>query len=287
MAINSSAEYWGGSASLIHTDPLGTADTPPPEETRIYHVAGTQHVAGPWPVDEAGIAPLALYPTGRHPLSPVQVWPLMRAFFAAMDAWLRDGTLPPPSAYPRIADGTLVPLDEVQRSFPAIPGVSLPSEIGVPHVLDYGPRWSEGIIDREPPALGPAYRPLVPSVNADGNEPGGIQPVELAVPLATYTGWNLRHPDAGNPEQMVAMLGSYLPFPAGPAEAAATGDPRPPISRRYRDREDYLRQVDAAIAALVERRLVLSVDAPSLRHRAEQQWQAHAAPIDSAVASVD
>src|SRR5581483_1698353 len=107
-------------------------------------------------------------------LSPVLMSPAMRALFVAMESWLRDGTEPPPSAYPRLSDGTLVPFATVRATFPALPGVRLPRDIGVPHVLDLGPRWAEGIIDREPPALGAAYAALVPAVDADGNEIGGL-----------------------------------------------------------------------------------------------------------------
>ena len=225
--------------------------------------------------------PLLPYPTGRHPLSPIMVQPTLRALEIALEQWVQNGTSPPPSAYPRIADGSLQPHEDVGAAFPAIPGVKLPREIGVPHVLDYGPRWSEGIIDREPPGLGPAYRPLVPSVNEDGNEPAGIQLLELRVPIATYTGWNLRHPDVGKPEAMVVMLGAYLPFPATPEAAAASSDPRTAISARYRDSEAYLARIEDAIVDLLAAHLLLPEDAPAIRERAVAQWEAHAAPVAS------
>ena len=281
FAINSSAEYWGGAASLLHTDPLGEHDTQPADTSRVYHIAGTQHVAGTWPVGEAGQMALLPYPTGKHPLSPVMVQPIMRALFAAMEGWLREGTEPPPSAYPRLADGTLSTFETVRESFPAIPGVHMPSEIALPRLLDYGPRWVEGIIDQEPPGFGAAYGARVPAVNADGNEPAGVQPLELRVPLATYTGWNPRHPDTGNPSLPAAMLGSYLPFVATDAEAAVKGDPRPSIAARYRDRDEFLQRVDAAIADLLAERLLLEEDVPALRRRAEAQWAAHAPTPDA------
>ena len=281
MYVNSSAEYWGGGASLLHTDPLGATDVEPPEEVRIYHIAGAQHVAGPWPPQEAGYMPLLPYPTGRHPLSPVMVQPALRALELALEQWVQNGTPPPPSAYPRIADGTLQSHERVVAAFPAIPGAKLPREIGVPHVLDYGPRWSEGIIDREPPGLGRAYGPLVPSVNEDGNEPAGVQLAELRAPIATYTGWNLRHPDTGRPDAMVVMLGAYLPFPATPEATAAGGDPRTAISTRYRDGEAYLARIEEAIVDLITARLLLAEDAPAIRERAVAQWEAHAAPVAS------
>jgi len=171
--------------------------------------------------------------------------------------------------------------ERVVAAFPAIPGAKLPREIGVPHVLDYGPRWSEGIIDREPPGLGRAYGPLVPSVNEDGNEPAGVQLAELRAPIATYTGWNLRHPDTGRPDAMVVMLGAYLPFPATPEATAAGGDPRTAISTRYRDGEAYLARIEEAIVDLITARLLLAEDAPAIRERAVAQWEAHAAPVAS------
>ena len=45
-----------------------------------------------------------------------------RALLVAMDAWADRGIEPPPSNYPRVDDGTLVPLDEARAAFPAIPG---------------------------------------------------------------------------------------------------------------------------------------------------------------------
>ena len=37
----------------------------------------------------------------------------------------------------------------------------------------------------------------VSAVNEDGNERAGIAVPEQTVPLATHTGWNLRHPESG------------------------------------------------------------------------------------------
>src|SRR6266536_6536871 len=51
-----------------------------------------------------------------------------------------------------------------------------------------------------PPRPGRAFGSLVSAVNADGNEVAGLVLPELAAPLATHTGWNLRHPDIGGAE---------------------------------------------------------------------------------------
>ena len=75
---------------------------------------------------------------------------------------------------------------------------------------------------------------LVPQVDRDGNELAGIHLPEIAVPLATYTGWNLRDPSIGAPEQREAFEGSYLAFPRTAAERDKSGDPRKSIAERYR-----------------------------------------------------
>jgi hypothetical protein len=264
IETNTSAEYWGAGASLIHTDPLGTRDAEIADEQRIYLGAGTQHVPGDFPPRDAGYLLQVPYPVGRHPGSPVLTRPVLRALFVALDAWLREGTPPPPSAYPRLDDGTLTTRDAVAASFPAIRGVEVPDDWGVPRVLDHGPHFAEGIVEREPQA----YGALVPAVDGDGNEIAGVRLPEVAVPLATYTGWNYRHPGIGNPQGMVAMLGSFFPFPTAPD----AGDARTPMGERYRDRDAYLRRVDAVIADLAERRLLLAEDGPVVRRRAEDTW---------------
>ena len=73
---------------------------------------------------------------------------------------------------------------------------------------------------------------------------------ELAVPLATHTGWNLRHPDIGGAEQLLVFAGATLPFHRTRAEREAAGDPRPSIEERYASRDDYLERVRDAARAL-------------------------------------
>ena len=53
---------------------------------------------------------------------------------------------------------------------------------------------------------------LVPQVDRDGNDLAGIHDPEVAVPLATTTGWNFRDPSVGNPGDIYQILGSYIPF---------------------------------------------------------------------------
>ncbi len=98
---------------------------------------------------------------------------------------------------------------------------------------------------------------LVPQVDADGNERDGVRLPEITVPLATYTGWNLRDPSIGAPDQRVSFEASYIPFPRTAAERQKTGDPRKSIAERYTSRDDYLGRYKKAADNLVQQRWIL------------------------------
>ena len=113
---------------------------------------------------------------------------------------------------------------------------------------------------------------LVPRVDADGNEVAGIRVPELAVPLATTTGWNFRAESVGNPTTLYALAGSYVPFARTKTEREARGDPRVSIEERYRDREDYLQRIRASAADLVKDRFLLDEDVEDVVQRATRHW---------------
>ena len=138
--------------------------------------------------------------------------------------------------------------------------------------IDYGERWDAGIIDLEPPRVGRAFPVLLPQVDGDGNDLGGIRMPEVAVPLATYTGWNLRHPDVGAPEELSRLVGSYIPFARTRAERERAGDPRPSIEERYRSRAEYLGLAAEAAVKLAAEGYLLGEDVPALVRRAAEQW---------------
>src|SRR5205807_10420422 len=48
---NTSYEYWGRAAALLHTSPDGQQDAAISENVRIYHFTGLQHFSGPFPPD--------------------------------------------------------------------------------------------------------------------------------------------------------------------------------------------------------------------------------------------
>jgi GNAT superfamily N-acetyltransferase len=262
---NTSYEYWGRAASLIHTTSDGMRDMPVSANVRIYQFTGLQHFSGPFPPAK-GSGDLL----GQQPESPVPVRYLWRAMIRNMDAWVRRNTSPPPSSYPKIADGTLVPLEKY--AFPAIPGVNKPHEANQAWRLDFGPKWRDGILSIQPPKVGKAFAVLVPQVNEDGNERSGVRLPEITVPLATYASWNLRDPSIGAPDQRVSFEGSYLPFPKTADDRNRTKDPRRSIAERYSGREDYLSRYGRAVDQLIQQQWILSEDRSALMRRGEQEW---------------
>jgi hypothetical protein len=156
----------------------------------------------------------------------------------------------------------LASVAEVQRRFPQIPGVIFPHEPDRLFVQEHGPEFERGIMAKEPPEVDTSkeYAVLVPQVDADGNDLAGIRTPHVEVPLATFTGWNLRLP--GCAEQDLASLnGSYLPFARTAGERRANGDPRPSLQERYPSRVSYVRTIAVAAQRLVEQRLLLEEDA--------------------------
>ena len=103
--VNTSSEYWRSDCSLIHTDLAGTGDVEPPEESRIYLLAGTQHGPGAAPLSRQTASGARV----ANPLNTVNQTPLMRALLIALEEWVADGKEPPPSRFPRLADETAVP----------------------------------------------------------------------------------------------------------------------------------------------------------------------------------
>jgi hypothetical protein len=189
---------------------------------------------------------------------------------------VRDGEPPPPSRVPRIADGTLVSPDAVR--FPSIPvnaygGVERPAVrfLGANnplHVVDRGAGYRageiSGVTSIEPPRIGTArYGALVPQVDLDGNDIGGVRAVYVQVPIGTYTGWNLVRDD-WFANGFCPLSGSFIPFAATKAERERTGDPRPSLEERYPTKQVYVAAVRKAAESLVAERLLLPEDAARL-----------------------
>ena len=253
--VNNSSEYWNRAASLITTDPQGTRDLPPAPEARVYLIAGAQHYVGV--LRERG-----MFTSCVNTLNHYRV---MRALMAAFERWLREDAEPPPSRYPRIADGTLVPVAAFKAQFPAIPNFRLPEANLRPPRLDLGHRFeTERIADNIPPILGPPFEALVPAPNADGNDRGGIALPELEVPLGTRTGFNTRQDAVGFPWASGRWDGAFVPFPRTELERKAAGDPRPSLAARYADRANYAARARAAAEDVVRQGYLLAEDVDAL-----------------------
>src|SRR6267142_2107181 len=232
---NTGTEYWQSGQSLIVTDGLGRRDGTPPESVRIYHFAGTQHV---------GIANTMPKGVCAMPPNNVDYAPLLRATLAALDRWVKDGTPPPPSRHPRLADGSLVDMTAPSLTIPGFTAAKAPSPRSR---IDYGPDFARGIIGKAlPVALADRYGVLVPKVDADGNETSGIRLPDIAAPTATAMGWSVRSASAGAAGELCYLDGSYLPFAKTKAEREAKGDMRPSLEERYRGPADYAAKVRAA-----------------------------------------
>ncbi len=274
ITTNTSAEYWRGDASLIHTDIAGTRDSEPPEDARIYLFASTQHGLGSVPLVDTDTNTGA---RGVHGFNAVDYAPLLRAVLIALDRWVTDGTPPPPSRFPRLADGTAIPGASVFTAYHGIPGATPPDPELLPTIrrLDLGPDAARGI-GHFPAVVGERYPHYVSAVDADGNETGGVRMPDVIVPAATYTGWNPRHPATGGAGQIIPMEGSTFPFATTAEERRRTGDPRPALAERYRDRADYLNRVRTAAEELVADRYLLAEDVPLAIAIAAERWDAFA-----------
>lgn len=240
--INTTTDYWTRAASLLHTDVEGKKDAKIDPNVRMYFIAGRQHVDS-----RVGI--------------------IGRALLTALDRWVSGGVEPPESQIPKISDGTLVTLKAYCNALPDIPGIRIPPSFYNPYRLDLGPRWdTEGIADNVPPEIGPRYVCLVPQVDEDGNEIAGIKLAEIAVPLASFTGWFMRSSSFSNTLRI--NVGRIWPFPNTAEERKKTGDPRESIAERYRTKEDYVFKVTECLLELNRQRFLLDEDVTNLLKQA-------------------
>src|SRR4051812_23259365 len=266
------SEYFNRAGSLVHTDPTGTKDAELPSNTRVYMIASAPHGPGPFPPASNRGGGMV----GRAALNPLNYSPIVRALFRALDRWVVEDTIPPASAYPRIADGTLTRPDAA--GWPAVPGFTLPQQPLRAFHLNFGADWSKGIVSVEPPEIGKPFTVSVPAVDADGNVRAGIRLPDIAVPLATHAGWNYRAAGIGAPDRLAGEIGSYIPFARTKAERERARDPRLSIEERYRNRDEYVGKSAAVALELVQKRYLLEQDvADLLRHAAEHyDWAAGA-----------
>jgi hypothetical protein len=260
----SSTEYWARAGSLTHTSEDGLTDAPLAATSRLYFLAGTPHASGGLPLSKNR-------DQYRQFLNFAQQRWVARALLVALDAWTRGDRQPPPSQYPAVANGELVPLERVR--FPNVP--TFPFARYMPRVwrLDYGAQYSAArVITNEPPKMGAPFPVLVPQVDADGNDVAGIRMPEVAVPLGTYTGWNVTNPQLSDLRYLGGLVGGFEPFARTKEQRDISGDSRPSIAERYRGRDDYLDKVTRVANDLVRRRFLRVEDVPSVLQFAERIW---------------
>jgi hypothetical protein len=232
------------------------------DNVRIYLLTAGQHGPAAFPPAQT---------IGQQRNNPLDYRWAMKALLLAMDRWTANGTAPPPSRYPRVSDGTLVPPERLR--FPKIPGVETTTAVHRAYRADYGSRFStEGVVTQEPPRIGTAFPILVPQVDADGNGLAGVRMPELSVPLATYTGWNLFNERSGPKDVLSSMQGSYLPIPRTSAERKRTNDPRASLDDRYRDKDQYVGLVTKAALELIDQGFLLAEDLAAVVRNAGRHW---------------
>jgi hypothetical protein len=259
---NSANEYWAKAGSLLTTDPTGhDLDLDRTPNVRYYLFASQPHGAGP-------TAPNLTKGICQQLENPIRPDPILRALLFDLDEWVSTGREPPRNRIPHRFDGTLVPpLPQSTEGFPSIPGGTYNGILHTGDLWDFGPGFDDGILSVMPPkSLGAPYPALVPKTDLDGNDIAGIRVPDVAVPLATYTGWGLRATPPG--ETGGATLvdgcdanGQVIPFAATKADRGS--DPRPSLQERYGNaagtNADYVAKVTAAAKSLVRERFLLEL----------------------------
>lgn len=273
IATNSATEYWRGDASVLHVGMAGAADLPETPEARTYFFAGTQHGSGTLPLRQVAADGLAV----SNPLNVTDYLPLLRAAFDNLVRWVCDGVEPPPSALPRLAAKTAVTRERISYDYMGFTTINqvMPRRMWSLPKLEFGPQANEGIgaypgmISMTKP-----YGLFVSAVDADGNEVAGVRLPDIAVPLATHTGWNPRNPDTGGIDQSAGLSGSTIPFARTAADRERTADPRLSIEERYTGRDEYAQRCRTVAAELIAQRLLLPQDAEVAVTNALDRWDA-------------
>jgi hypothetical protein len=255
MHVDSSVEFWQGRASLVVTNGAGK-DIALPADVRAYLMSSTQHVYA----DMQGASAPPAVGICRYPANPARQGPAVRMLLDRLVAWAGEGKAPPESRYPTLGDARLtVPVQDVS-GFPNLGklGVTYPNGMNGLAVTDYA---------QVPPRVsGGTYQLLVPMTDEDGHDLAGIRLPDIAVPLATHTGWNIRGGifAAG---QLCDLAGSYFPLPA----TRRDGDPRRSVAERYKDRMEYAKSVAAYVRALRDEGLLLDEDVERYIERAKTE----------------
>jgi hypothetical protein len=279
-----SAEVW---ALKLTPEWIGTdarADLPLPANVRRYYIGSSTHGGGAGGFNTslpgAGLpltgpsCPGNNYGTGVLPANPMPHTETVNALRVHFRNWVMRGIEPPPSRWPRLADGTLVPANKRDIGFPTLPGLraTIPEPDFIMPVIDYdwgagfNPVDGSGVAGNAPPPIRQVLGMYAPKVNADGNEQGGVPVVLLDAPLGTYLGWNVTAGGAKpfHAGQICNYVGGMVPFAVTQAQRIASGDPRPSLQERYGSHEGYVAAVQKAATRAQDVGFLLAEDAAAL-----------------------
>jgi hypothetical protein len=266
--VNTGAEYWRGDASLIHISSDGKKDLSSPKNSRIYHLSSCMHGPGLWPLTDTQDADGM---KAQNYFNSIDYTPLMRALLVNLDQWVSKDIDPPPSSHPKISEGTAVDPNFLREKFSKIP-IKFPEHYSYPRKMNFGN--NEEIIEKIPPDHGKHYGSMVSDVDDDGNEVAGIKHPDVAIPLATSTPWNLRHPDVGAPYQIIGLTGgprgSTVPFKK--KKNTNSEDLRLSIEERYNSKKEYLEKISEYSKKMIRDRLLLEYDLENILDRSETRW---------------
>lgn len=240
--MDNSSEFWQAGAGLVSTDGNGK-DVNQPSNIRLFHIAGAPHIATP-----AGLNYC------EYPGTSLNYRSMTRSLLAELVEWSAGRGEPLASEWPRLDQGNLALVsDQAAVGFPDLTGVGIkfPGFINPVNVTDYS--------QIPPVASSSAWQSYVPVTDADGNELGGVRLPDVAVPLGTYLGWNVRD-DGFAPGELCFLFGSFIPFAKTEVERKANNDPRLSLQERYGTKAQYVAQVRSSAEALVTSGLILEED---------------------------
>ena len=261
-------------------------DIPIPSNVHRYYTPGGTHGGGAANFTWTSPATIAT-PAGQSlPTSPIPATHTNNALNYALVQLIMQGTPMPPSVYPTIARGELVPNTAAAEGYPdfhlTVPRLTYRGDQAwPPFVYDFGPGENydqeSGIPTIQPPIINAVLPVYAARVNADGNENVTGMPTVLGeAPLGTYVGWNLATtgwygPNASNGPGSVGQVfagagnsGGYWPFWDTMAGRLAAGDSRLSLEERYGTHAGYVCVVTRAVNRAVQQRFLLPSDAPTV-----------------------
>ena len=261
---DNSTDYWQFRASLTGASEGGHMDFTESSKVRRYLLSSLQ------PSGHKGDQPN--YGIGNrqcvYPSNTIHSGPILRALVVALDQWVTNGTAPPETRVPRIADHTLV--EPQSLLLPKIPGLEYNALFNGSGDRNFGPRvrFNRGVVELLLPEVMAKHKVLVPQVDSIGNEIAGIRHPFVEAPTATLLGWNSRTLAFGGPD-LCDMNGSMFPLPKTRAEGDTNQDPRPSLEELYKDHAGYVAKVTEAARKLQEQRLLLPEDVDRIISEAE------------------